>query len=224
MRKDPIRLLASHAEVLDLRFFEKEDNVSGDGDLATLLGTHRIVGLRQMHGRSAVIAREPSSRVIEADAVATDVPGLVLSVRFADCQGAVIFAPKARVLALVHAGWRGVVASVCSATYELLKKEWGIDPKDTIVGLAPSLCTACAEFTDPETEVPTLRPYVTGRNVDLRSALENELRSLGVRDENVERMEGCTRCDPKRFWTYRGGDQAKVREGFVNGFAACIRE
>lgn len=214
----PFSSLKAFRDLVDLNFFAKEDRISSDADLHQ----SNIVSLHQEHGNRAVVVREPSSRTIHADALATDVPGLTLTIRFADCQNIVIVAPEKKVICLVHAGWRGVAANVATSAYKLLRDEWDINPVETFVGLGPSLCTECAGFTDPAAEVPALTAFIRGKNIDLRGALDAELAAIGIPRSQIERMSGCTRCNPENYWTYRGGDRENVQRGFVNCFAASL--
>lgn len=223
MDKSPFPLLQQFDSLVDIRFFSRADNVSSDADIAHLIGSKRVVGLKQVHGHQAVVLREASPRSIEADAVATDAEGLTLSIRFADCQNAVIIVPDRRVVALVHAGWKGVRSRMMSSTFALLRAEWGITPQQTWLGLGPSLCTSCADFTDPATEAPELRGFIHGRSIDLRAALDAELDAIGVPREQRQRMPDCTRCLPDTYFTYRGGDREKVIQGFVNCLTVTLR-
>lgn len=222
MQRSPFPLLRQFDDLLDLRLMTKEDDVGSDADIAKAAGSSAIVGLAQKHGNRVVRVTEPSSRIIEADALFTDRKGLTLSIRFADCQNAVIIVPERCIIGLVHAGWRGVQSRMMSAAYAFLRSEWGVTPEKTWVGLGPSLCTACADFTDPETEVPELRNFFVGKSIDLRAALDAELQKIGVPPEHQERLPDCTRCHPERYFTYRGGDRELVKNGKVNCLAATL--
>lgn len=209
-------------DVIETHFFAKADDLRNDVDLARVLGTGALVSAKHMHGNHAVRVAEPSSRVIAADALATDVPGLVLTTRFADCQGFVVFDPVRRVVAVIHAGWRGLCARVITSTFDLLTTEWGTNPADALVEGGPSLCRRCAEFTDPLREAPELSSFVHGRTIDLVAASTHELLSLGVRPEHLTRSPDCTRCHPELYWTYRGGDRSAVSQGATNVLAICL--
>lgn len=222
MITSPFSLLAPFASALDVRFLTREDEISSDADIVRMTGAKNIVGLYQMHGNCAARVREPSSRILQADAVATDTPGLTLTIRFADCQNLIVYAPKKNVVCLVHAGWKGMRSSVITSAFALLKKDWNIDPQETFVALGPSLCTPCAEFSDPHKEVPELQDFIRGKSIDLRAAADSELASLGVLHKNIQRLPDCTRCIPKKYWTYRGGDREKVSKGFVNALAVTL--
>jgi len=218
----PFSLFRSHQDIADVRLMTREDGVSSDEDFARLTEAKKLVGLQQEHGNRAVVVREISSRILKADALATDVKNLTLSVRFADCQNAVLLAPKHRVVCLVHAGWRGVRSRIMTSAYALLRDEWNIRPEDTLVGLGPALCINCAEFTDPLSEAPELRAFTHGRCIDLRGALDEELADIGLPTSQIERLPDCTRCRPEIYFTYRGGDKELVKNGFVNGMSVRL--
>jgi len=223
MITQPFTHLRQFQNLLDTCFLTRKDAVSSDEDIVRCTKRTNIASLKQMHGNATVRVMTPSSRMMEADALATDTKGLTLTIRFADCQAAVIFHPRDRIVCLVHAGWRGVRAKVMSNAYDFLRAQWNIHPADTFVGLVPSLCTDCSDFTDPATEAPELKDFFRGRCIDLRSALDDELHGIGVPKERIERLPDCTRCSPDLYWTYRGGDREKVRQGFVNCLAVTIR-
>lgn len=219
----PFTHLRQFQDLLDVRFLTREDTVSSDADITKITGRTNIVSLKQMHGNVAVRVASPSSRVLEADTLVTDTKGLTLTIRFADCQAAVIVHPRDRIVCLVHAGWRGVRAKAMTSAYDMLRAEWNVHASDTFVGLAPSLCTTCSDFTDPATEAPELKDFFHGTTIDLRAALDDELHGIGVPKERILRLPDCTRCHPDLYWTYRGGDREKVQQGFVNCLAVTIR-
>lgn len=159
-----------------------------------------------------------------ADGIVTDRPGLALSTRSADCQSFIVFAPERSVLGVLHVGWRGLIAGAIPAFYAVLKREWNIDPRQTFVGIGPSLCPACAGFSDPVRELPNIpAAFVQGKNVDLRGAADAQLLALGLPRDHLERSLDCTCCHPEKYWTYRGGDREAVKAGHTNLLAAVLR-
>ena len=79
-----------------------------------------LVTCTQVHGRDVVVVDEPG-HAGDADALVTTTPGLVLMVLMADCVPVLLCDPAARVLATVHAGWRGTVADVVGATVDVMR-------------------------------------------------------------------------------------------------------
>lgn len=224
MIHQPFAIFRPYADRFDVRFLTKEDNLRTDEDLAKAIGSPRIASLRQVHGGRAIRVREPMSRAEQADASATDAAGLWLSIRAADCQQLVVYAPEAHVCAVIHAGWKGLRAGIIPSLFTLLENGWSIRPAETLVGIGPSLCTGCAEFTDPAAELAEFdRRFFHGRNADLQGIADWQLGTLGIPPERRERHPGCTRCEADVFWTYRGGDREKVQSGHTNVIACSLR-
>ena len=218
----PVPLLRRFQDRLSISLLTKNDAVKTDADIGRILKSDRVASLWQMHGNRTVAVKNPTSRTEQADGIATDVPGLTLTIRWADCQNFLILEPDRHVICLVHAGWRGMKAKALSSAFETLKNEWGIDPKNVWVGAGPSLCKSCAEFSKPREELPELEAFTHGNTVDLQAAADFELKNIGVRPERIDRSPDCTKCHPDLYWSYRGGDRDAVKEGWANCLAATI--
>ena len=129
------------------------------------------------------------------DALVTDVPGVVLAVMAADCVPLVLLDPVARVLAAVHAGWRGTVAGVTPAAVEAMTG-LGADAERIVAGIGPAVhpdryqvgaevVTAAEEAFGPRAG-EVVRPDGTGRWLfDLWRANHLQLRVAGVPDERI---------------------------------------
>lgn len=219
----PFKIFAPLKDVLDVRMLTRQDDVVTDDEIARSLGTDALASLDQVHGNRCVILRNDSRRKEKADSLATDTSGVTLTVRFADCQNFIVFDPVHTVLCLIHAGWKGVQCEAIQHAFACLRSEWGTDPKDVLVGAGPSLCMKHAEFTDPKKEVPELAAYSEGNCIDLNRAADDQLFSLGVRRERLERMNACTLCEQETYWSYRGGEDDVTKKMKRNCLAAMLR-
>jgi polyphenol oxidase len=76
--------------------------------------------------------------VPDADALVTADPAAVLAILVADCVPIVLHDPVARVLACVHAGWRGTVARVTDAALAAMAS-LGARPADVRAGVGPAI-------------------------------------------------------------------------------------
>jgi len=166
----------------------------------------------QVHG-ATVLRAEAGGLVGEADALWTDVPGLILAMRTADCVPIVLACDGA--VAAIHAGWRGLASGVIDDTVRALSSR---GPHHAVVG--PAICSDCyevgeevvrglAQWTPESTFVDRshAKPHV-----DAAAAAVAQLRAAGV--ERVERIETCTRCDD-RLWSYRQDGAAAGRQAGV---------
>ena len=201
---------------LKVGVFGKVDDCSSDEECAVKLGFKKIKKLYQVHGNIIHIADEIEG-IPDGDGLITKEKDLALSIRFADCQAFVIYSPKKQVLAVLHAGWRGMAAKAITSMFKKLKDEFDVEPEETFVGAAPSLCKKCADFSDPKNELPEhLHPFIDGKNVDLQKASDFELTSLGVPRDQIERHPVCTRCG-EGFWSWRRDKKEDARNYLVAG-------
>ncbi len=70
---------------------------------------------RQTHSCNVLRVGSPG-RPTDTDAVFTDVLGLCVCVKTADCIPVLLYDDKERLVAAVHAGWRGTVGGIVSKT------------------------------------------------------------------------------------------------------------
>ena len=216
---NPFRLFDPFPEV-QVAFFTKSQ--VSDAEVGKEMKA-RAVSAAQIHGDTTAIVRGNESDFSDADALATGEPDLCLVTRWADCQNFVVFAPKQKVIGVIHAGWRGLVKGVIPEHFKSLQKEWGIEAADVFVGAGPSLCQQCAEFTDPEKESPSIdRRFFAGRNVDLRGIADDQLKQAGVSTDHLERIVDCTRCQSDQYWSYRANPE-EVKNGGKNLMAVVLR-
>jgi hypothetical protein len=106
-----------------------------------------FVFARQVHGAGVRVVHDVDrgsgafrldDAIADTDALVTATPGVVLAILTADCVPIVLHDPVARVLACVHAGWRGTVARVCAAAVTAMTS-LGARPSDVIAGLGPAI-------------------------------------------------------------------------------------
>jgi hypothetical protein len=91
---------------------------------------------------SAKFSRE---QLPAGDALLTDQPGILLSVRGADCLLVVLADPRQRVVAAVHAGWRGALDRVIEKVVGEMRRSFSSRPEQLLVALGPSIRACCYE-------------------------------------------------------------------------------
>jgi YfiH family protein len=158
-------------------------------------------------------------RVIDADAMVTDVPGLALCWSFGDCAPVLLYDPRHEAVALVHSGWRGAAGGILPRTIAAMGTRYGTQPAELIVGIGPAIGACCYEVqenvvaafqTDPlvrETAVLDER-VAEGETqprhfLDVRRSTYNQALAAGVRPENLEDSDICTGCRTDLFYSHR---------------------
>jgi hypothetical protein len=98
------------------------------------VGLAGLVFARQVHGTAVVFVdgaeagrgvRSEDDAVADADVLVTSAPGVTLVILVADCVPLALVDPAARVLAVVHAGWRGTAAGVVGAALDAMAEVGG---------------------------------------------------------------------------------------------------
>lgn len=176
-----------------------------------------VAGL--VHGSRvvAVTGREPAGAggmrlVPDCDGLVTDVVGFALVVTAADCVPLFFYDPAARAVGVAHAGWRGTVAGVGSATVAAMVAHFGCCPESIHAAIGPSIGPCCFEVG--EQVIGPLRQYYgtdadglmkpAGHGkwmVDLWEANLLDLKRAGVQDVSV--AGECTVCGVARLFSHR---------------------
>lgn len=140
---------------------------------------------------------------LEFDGIISNLPGLPIMVRFADCQGALFYDPVARVIAAVHCGWRGNAQNILGKTVAQMVADFHCDPRDILVGIGPSLEPEAAEFSDPFNELPAeMHTYIDKKNcVNLWQCSSDQLEAEGVRHIEISKIG--TYSQPEKFFSFR---------------------
>lgn len=102
----------------------------------------RVVQAHQVHGdRVAVVTSAGTTREeLEGyDAIVTDVPGVAIGARTADCIPVLMYDPVRRVVAAVHSGWKGTVLKIAAKTLAVMASKYGTRAADIIAVIGPGI-------------------------------------------------------------------------------------
>lgn len=164
----------------------------------------------QMHSTIVNRAEAGVRGAAEGDALWTDEPGVPIGALAADCVPVALTRLEgAPAVAVVHAGWMGLIAGALESAVETLGGR-------VEAAIGPSAGPCCYEVGEE-----VARPYrerfgdaiVVGRNLDLWSAAEAALHAAGV--DAVHRTDLCTICNPERFFSHRRDGKPRGVQGVV---------
>ena len=168
----------------------------------------------------------PDKTIAHTDALITDMPGVTLMTRHADCVPISFYNSKTCTVAVVHAGWKGTLAHIGPKTVEVLEREYKCQRKDVQAALGPSIGPCCYHI-DNTMAVLASKKIVRGKafikegsnksmSFDLWQANKEQLLTAGIPEDNIYSAEVCTSCRVNHFFSYR-------KEKKVTGrFAAFI--
>jgi hypothetical protein len=183
------------------------------------VGLGDVVFARQVHGADAVFvdagdagrgAWAEHDAVADADVLVTSTPGVALAILVADCVPLALVDPAARVLATVHAGWRGTAAGVVGAALEAMA-ERGAEAARVRAWMGPGVAPERYQVTDEVREglQGAVRPAALAEGVarpdgpghwlvDLAAANRQQLERCGVRADRIYDC-GVTTADVRLF-------------------------
>ena len=178
-------------------------------DLLRMSGFGSVIHTRQVHGTKVLIHDTPGTGVREADEAAdghvTSAVGLLVAITVADCVPVYIIDAQKRLVALLHAGWRGTADGILSVGISVLRDRWQSDPRHLWVHLGPAICGGCYEV-GPEIFEALAQPYrpLPGP-VDIRQILASQAQKVGVGAAQITISKDCTLCGESKFFSHRGG-------------------
>lgn len=171
----------------------------------------------KLFNEQAGVFDSDSEKKRAVDALVTNIPKRFLVVQIADCQSTLMYDPVRGIVANVHSGWRGSISNIIGITIKVMEKSLGCAPSDIIAGIGPSLGPCCAEFVNYNKEIPKQfwRYKDENSHFDFWSVSCDQLCTAGVLIENIVLSKLCTKCNPDRFFSFRG-------EGTTGRFASII--
>ena len=174
------------------------------------------LAMNYQHHSADVLRARAGSRDERGDGIWTDERGLPLLALAADCLPIVVARANGSqpALALLHAGWRGLLEGIVPAGVSAL----GGGAVSAAVG--PAIGPCCYEVgedvADRFRRAFGFGLYRDGR-LDLWSAAERALRAAGC--IRVDRVDLCTACSPERFFSHRRDEGLTGRQGVIGHIA-----
>ena len=155
--------------------------------------------LKQIHSTQVAVADGPGVWG-EGDALVTNMPGLFVAVKTADCIPILLVDPERRVVAAIHAGWRGTAGNIVRSTISTMVSEFHTDVSGVWAAIGPGIGKCCYEVSgDVAVQfVPWLPEYAGAPErtmLDLTEVNRRQMIHAGVASTRIVTSEGgCTCC------------------------------
>jgi len=177
---------------------------------------HNLVIPIQVHSDNIAIVNQTNyqTKFENTDALITNTPGILIAVMSADCIPVLICDPVKKVVAAIHAGWRGTMAGIVSKTIAVMKQNFLCDPANMIAGIGPGICQEKYEVGEEVIQATKeLYDNIAGllefgnlpgkAKLDLWEANKRQLLLSGVHAEAIEIAGICTYSNPDKFFSAR---------------------
>jgi YfiH family protein len=177
----------------------------------------KVSTVKQIHSNLVLFASRPGL-MGDGDSLVTNLPGLAISIRTADCYPILLADTKSRSVAAIHAGWRGTAAHIVGETLRKMRDEFGTAPADVIAAIGPGIGACCYEVGE---EVSRQFGFEGRTHLGLASENRKQLEAAGVLPQNIEALDDCTFCNAERFFSYR---REKEKAGRMTSYIRITEE
>ncbi|HVU02224.1 MAG TPA: peptidoglycan editing factor PgeF [Polyangiaceae bacterium] len=178
--------------------------------------------LSQVHGAAVYVVTRADDRTAtlhrEGDAIASSDPEIAVAVRIADCVPILVGDSKSGAAVAIHAGWRGLVAGVVESGVAALRELAG-DRGALVAAIGPHIGVRAFEVSEdvagtlgalePDADAVE-RQHGPKPHVSLARIARRKLERLGLREDSIDLVPGCTHDEPELFYSFR-------RDGKVGG-------
>ena len=184
-----------------------------------LVGAKNLTYLNAKHGVQVNLAIEksnagPINAAADGDGLVCKIPGHAIVALSADCVPFALVDPINKVIAVGHAGWKGVLANLMktlTATFE----QSGGNPSSSTAVIGPSICAKCYEVPTDRVElfantVPAA--IFDSTHLDLVKGVSSVLTDFGF---SITQIPGCNFEDLNLFSYRRASGNATGRGGLV---------
>lgn len=180
-------------------------------DVLSILKLKSFIACEQIHSNNVEFLTHPDSSLLRKniDGSITDVKGLALVVRTADCVPLFFTDKEYNYVSLVHAGWKGTLKKIGEKTIDEFKKR-GIRPDNIKVHIGPHIRQNCYEV-GKEVVIKFKKHFKTNvisqKNnryfLSLTKAIMETLLQNGALKKNITISSECTYCRNDLFFSFR---------------------
>jgi len=215
---------------------EDESNVAQNFRIMALsqgFSADDVVGLWQKHTDKVIAVDDalaetrPHYKLGEADALVTNIKGVLLSVSIADCVPILLYDEVNGAIGAVHAGWRGTLAQIGTKAVQHMSKLYGSNPADIKAAIGAAIGVCCYEVGVDFYEqfrsvygVAIDRFFILNRGTkpycNLTAMNKSFLVDAGVPAQSIDMAGLCTMCNPGLFYSHRrSGDMRGAMAAFI---------
>ncbi|MDD2807671.1 MAG: peptidoglycan editing factor PgeF [Patescibacteria group bacterium] len=164
-----------------------------------------------VHGNNvAIIGRQNlQTTLTNTDALVTDQRGIFLAITVADCLPIFLFDPINEVVAIVHAGWRGLKNNIIEKTIGTMTIKLNSKSSDIIAYIGPAIGSCHFEVKSDlekifKTNYPKAVIYRDDKIfINLKLIARQQLLSQNLNQKNIFASVDCTYCKAEKFYSFR---------------------
>lgn len=154
---------------------------------------------------------ERSQKLYAIDAIITSMRQVCIGVSTADCVPVLLYDFKNRIVAAIHAGWRGTVQRIVDKTISYIQTQYSTSSQSIVAVIGPSIGVDAFEVGEEVYDAFLTQGFDMSRiakryekwHIDLWEANRIQLIECGVLPENIQLSSVCTYTNHKEFFSAR---------------------
>jgi YfiH family protein len=183
--------------------------------------------VNQVHGDRILIIDHTvrdfiSHQTLHYDAIITDLPGVAIGIKTADCVP-IFFVDKVKqIVGVAHAGWKGTALNISAKVVDTFVENFSCNVDDIIAAIGPAIGPCCYQVD--ELVYDTMEPHDNREHLffpccqeghwllDLPLANKRQIAGRGIPQTNIYTTDYCTSCNTDIFYSHRGEGKKTGRQ------------
>jgi YfiH family protein len=197
----------------------REKIISNRKHLIDLLGVGKdfvFVAAKQIHSDNIFVVENAQmqgwddldSAIGECDALVSNLEGVALTILTADCVPILLYDPIKRVVAAIHAGWKGTQKEIVVKTINVMRERFACNPYDILAGVAPAIGGCCYEVGGDVASHffgydNAIEQQGEKYMLDLPEINRIQMITSGIKKSHIQMSNICTACEADSYFSYR---------------------
>lgn len=192
-----------------------EDGVNNLLSLKDDFNVEEVQYIRQIHSDKVYVYSKGDKEFIEneGDAIVTNEKSVIIGAFTADCVPVILVDENKGVIGAVHSGWKGTFNDISKKAIEKMIVDFNCNVKNIKAYIGPHIRQCCYEVSEELKEMFIEKFNVdseklfNGRNLSMELCIEEDLKLIGIKDENIYSFNLCTHCEEEnKLFSYRGSN------------------
>ena len=213
---EKINLVFSNAEMNRSFNRHTEEGINNLLSLKEDFNVNEVQYIRQIHSDKVFVYKGNDEEFIEneGDGIITNEKSVIVGAFTADCVPVLLVDEVKCVVGAVHSGWKGTFNDISKKAVGKMIKEYGSNVEDIRAYIGPHIRQCCYEVSEELKEkfiekfnmIPEENLF-NGRNLSMELCIESDLKTIGLKDENIYSLKLCTHCEKEsKLFSYRASN------------------
>lgn len=213
---EKINLVFSNAEMNRSFNRHTEEGINNLLSLKEDFNVNEVQYIRQIHSYKVFVYKGNDEEFIEneGDGIITNEKSVIVGAFTADCVPVLLVDEVKCVVGAVHSGWKGTFNDISKKAVEKMIKEYGSNVEDIRAYIGSHIRQCCYEVSEELKEkfiekfnmIPEENLF-NGRNLSMELCIESDLKTIGLKDENIYSLKLCTHCEKEsKLFSYRASN------------------